>query len=290
MLRRSFLALATLALAVGLTACGGVKDTVDPVAQAATKSADAGGVKMHLDATFSVAGQSASFSADGAFDGDQGEMTMDMGELLSRAGVGGDGTFKLVMLEEGGDHVVYMNMAGLLSSFGLGGGKTWMKMNLEQTMANAGLGDAAKNLLGASNQNPAQALEMLKKVADVTKVGEETVDGTRTTHYRATIDVKDALEKAGLPASSVQEITSSGMSAQVPVEVWVGDDDGLVRRMTIDYGSAAAGQAFSGQLTMTLRDWGSDVSVEAPPADQVFDLGTVLKDSFGAPQTTPSTS
>ena len=37
---------------------------------------------MHLDAKFSAAGQSASLSADGVFDGDEGELTLDAGDLL----------------------------------------------------------------------------------------------------------------------------------------------------------------------------------------------------------------
>ena len=76
------------ALALGLAACGGVAETLDPLALAADKSANAGGVTMHLDATFSVGRRrAASLSADGVFDGDEGEMTMDLGDLLGQAGL-----------------------------------------------------------------------------------------------------------------------------------------------------------------------------------------------------------
>jgi hypothetical protein len=57
----------------------------------------------------------------------------------------------------------------------------------------------------------------------------------------------------------------------VPVDVWIGKDDGLVRRLQISYDLTESGRSVSTQLTLDLSDWGTDVSVQAPPADQVFD-------------------
>ena len=89
MLRKALFALALAGLAVGLTACGAVNTSLsNPLALAADKSAKAGGVKMHLDASFSAAGQSTTLSADGAFDGDQGQVTLHAGDLLGGPGYG----------------------------------------------------------------------------------------------------------------------------------------------------------------------------------------------------------
>jgi hypothetical protein len=180
-LRRSFLALAAMALVLGLAACGGVSDPLNPLALAADRSADAGGVKMHMDAKFTVGGQSSSFSADGVFDGDEGELTMNMGDLLGQAGLSGSGEMKVVVTKDGDHQVMYMRMPDLAGM--LGGGKPWMKIDLEQAMSMAG-GGKAGDVFGATGQSPADALELLRKVASVTEVGSETVEGTKTTHPR----------------------------------------------------------------------------------------------------------
>jgi hypothetical protein len=256
-----------------LAACGGVKSTIDPVAEAASKSANAGGVRMQLDASFTVSGTSASFSAEGVFDGDEGELTMDMGDLLGQAGLPG-GPMKVISTKEDGEVVLYMQMPALAGF--VPGGKPWLKLNMQDAMEAQGVGGSARDLFGASSQNPAEALELLKKVADVTEVGSETIDGVETTRYSAVVDVEEALEQAGAPPEALAAVSSSGLSTTVPVDVWVGEDDGYVRRMTITYDANVSGQAFSGKVTMTLTDWGTDVSVEAPPADEVFDASALL--------------
>jgi hypothetical protein len=228
---------------------------------------------MHLDASFNVSGVEASFSADGVFDGDEGELTMDMGDLLGQAGLAG-GPIKVISTKEDGEVVLYMQMPALAGL--VPGGKPWLKLNVKDSMQSQGLGGSANDLFGASSQNPAEALELLKKVADVTEVGNETIDGVATTHYSAAVDVEEALAKAGAPPEALAAVASSGMSTTVPLDVWIGDDDGLVRRITITYDAAASGEIFSGKLTMTLNDWGTDVSVEAPPADEVFDASALL--------------
>jgi hypothetical protein len=64
------------------------------------------------------------------------------------------------------------------------------------------------------------------------------------------------------------------------VDVWIGDDDGLVRQIRMSYDAGQNGQQGSVLLTMTMTDWGTDVSVDAPPDDQVFDA-TELAATFG---------
>jgi hypothetical protein len=48
MVRRASIAFALVAVTATLTACGGVRSTVDPVAEAATKTQAAGGVAITL--------------------------------------------------------------------------------------------------------------------------------------------------------------------------------------------------------------------------------------------------
>jgi hypothetical protein len=63
------------------------------------------------------------------------------------------------------------------------------------------------------------------------------------------------------------------LGSEMPVDVWI-DDDGLLRRMSMDM--SVAGQ--TAHLQMEIWDYGVDVNVEAPPADQVGDMGSMLGD------------
>ena len=119
MLRRTLLAVAALALAASLTACGaGVKTSVesalDPVAAAADKSATAGGVKVSIKATFTTGTATGGITADGVFDEDKGELTVDLSNLASLAPGSGaqtglDGKIKLIYLQEDGHTILYVN-------------------------------------------------------------------------------------------------------------------------------------------------------------------------------------
>jgi len=58
--------------------------------------------------------------------------------------------------------------------------------------------------------------------------------------------------------------------------VWVGKDDGYVRRLTSSY----AVQKQKVALTMNFSDFGKDVSVDVPPAAATVDGSTGI-DSIG---------
>ena len=53
---------------------------------------------------------------------------------------------------------------------------------------------------------------------------------------------------------------------KIPADVWIGKD-GLLRRVRVAVG-AAEGRF---RMTMNLYDYGTDVSVSAPPGSDVFD-------------------
>ena len=276
-LRKAIFALALAGLAVGLTACGAVNTSLsNPLALAADKSAKAGGVKMHLDASFSAAGQSTTLSADGAFDGDQGQVTLHAGDLLGAlGGSGGNGDIKVIVTKEDDHPELYLN-TGALSGL-IPGGKSWMKVDLEQAAKQFG-GGQASGMLGATGQSPADVLKLLREVGTVTEVGPETIDGAATTHYRADVDIADALEKSGAPADALTAVKASGVSTTVPIDVYIGADDGYVHRVHIGYGSGQTvqGKSFDADVTMTFSDWGSDVSVDVPSDDQVLDATSLL--------------
>ena len=110
-----------------------------------------------------------------------------------------------------------------------------MKVDLEQAAEAARRADNAQGMLGATGQSPADALALLRKVGSVTEVGSETIDGAKTTHYSATVDIAEALENAGAPAEALAAVRASGLETKVPVDVWVGADDGYVHRVHVSY-------------------------------------------------------
>ena len=81
-----------------------------------------------------------------------------------------------------------------------------------------------------------------------------------------------ALEQRGIPAPTVQALIATGASTELPIDVWIGDDDGYVHRIGIAYDATVNGEQVSAQMTMTMSDWGTDVSIDVPPDDQVFDV------------------
>jgi hypothetical protein len=262
-------------LVASLTACGGgVRSTLDPVAEAASKSSDAGGVKVSIEATFSAGGQSGGMTAYGVFDKDEGELVVDMSSLLQGTPQAGAlGEMRMLYTKEDGHTIMYVAVPGFSTM--LPGGKSWIKADLDQ--AAKLLGKDFSQTLGQSAQNPAEALELLRAVGQVEKAGSDVIDGTPVTLYHATIDLEKAATQKGVPEATVQRLRASGVNTLIPVDVWIGDDDGLIRKMQMAYETQAGGQSASAEITMTMSDWGTDVSVETPSDDEVFDATELAK-------------
>ena len=120
-----------------------------------------------------------------------------------------------------------------------------------------------------SSTNPLDSFEQLRAVdSPIEEVGEEDVRGTSTIHYRTRLDMAKVL--AAMPEE--QRVASAALAemADVPVDVWLDDDDRPRRqRMVFPLPGGA------GTVTMTIEafDFGTPVDIELPPADQV-DEGT----------------
>jgi hypothetical protein len=111
-------------------------------------------------------------------------------------------------------------------------GKPWLKLE----------GRRASGLNGLP-QNPKQALARLKQFVNVKEVGDETIDGVSTTHYHGT-----------------------ARRGQGTFDVWIGKDDGYVRRIQ------ANGNGGSGVVNFS--DFGEPVSTTVPPASQTATMGS----------------
>ncbi len=90
---------------------------------------------------------------------------------------------------------------------------------------------------------------------DVRDLGEEELDGVRVRHHRFAL------------AHSV--LAPRGTDAEGTVDAWVGVDDGVVRKLDVRADAEHTGadgfeSSIETRMTLTLSDFGSDVSVDAP--------------------------
>jgi hypothetical protein len=101
-------------------------------------------------------------------------------------------------------------------------------------------------------------------VISATYDGTDVVQGDSTDHYTATVDAAKML--AGLPPQ-LRAPGGGSVPDTLDYEFWL-DDQGLLRQVQV----GADGEA---QTKLTYADWGTPVSIEAPPADEVSPLGQV---------------
>jgi hypothetical protein len=277
--RRILLPLALLSLAAGLTGCG-VAGTIDPVAGAATKSQQAGSGKVSMTVDVDVDGTTYTATGKGAFAQDRGELTLDLSSLMKLAKLpAASGDVKILYLQESGDPVMYVQIPSLSSQ--IPGGKSWIRLNLEKVGKVMGFDLGAA--LGPTGQNPAEVLDMLRASGPLEEVGKETLDGTETTRYKGTLDLDAVAKLKGISEATVRRLKASGMPTQLPVEVWIGND-GLVRQVRL-LEVPTSGKPTSTSVTIGFTDYGTDVSVTAPPSDEVLDL-TALAELAGTKTTT----
>lgn len=129
---------------------------------------------------------------------------------------------------------------------------------------------------GATPSDPTSFLESLSKAGgDVEDLGVEDVHGFSTHHYRVVVDQDWRNE---LSAEELSALESQGPlpSGSFPLDVWV-DDDGLVHRMSIqmegDSVATSPDEQFDSLImTFDFYDFGKQVTIEPPPADQVTDV------------------
>jgi hypothetical protein len=256
--------LALLVFVLPLAACGGGGSssngpTLTPLASvhsAAKKSALAPSEHMVLKGTAAVQGQPVTVSGSGDFDN-----TKHTGSLHTDVNAGGLAT----TLDAVVDGTIFYLKSPLFSAT-LPKGKAWLKLDLEKLGKSQGI-----DLSALLSQDPGQSFTQLEASGQVTEVGDETVGGVETTHYRAHIDPSKLPQGA-----KVQALTKAKYG---PYDVWIGKDDGYVRQVKFTYSAVTPGVGRqSSTTTTTFSDFGKQVTVDVPSAAESFDAtGTALK-------------
>jgi hypothetical protein len=255
-MKRISLIIAALALGGTVAGCGAANDfNPDVVAQAADKTASAGGAKMSM--TMTADGQNLRGNGFVDTKGKAARITMALPQNA--------GSMTTVFV----DRAIYMRFPPALQK-GVPGGKAWVKLDLDRFGKKSGIDFAALQSTGSSD--PSQSLEQLRGAGDVKKVGTEKVRGTDTTHYSATVDLRKAVDRA--PAAqrdavrrTIDKLIKQSGQRTVPMDVWL-DKAGRVRRMK--FTQTPQGKRID--ATMELYDFGTREAIKAPPSSETADI------------------
>jgi hypothetical protein len=244
-------------LALGAVSCGG-SASLDPVAQAATSSTKQSSEHMTLTGRITAGGQAVTITGDGDFRNDPagGAMTMSVSMRAH--------SYTMRTIMDG--QRIYLSSE--LFKIGLPPGKTWLSLDLAKVSSSLGVG-----LSSATTQSPASVLDQLKTSGRISKVGTDTIDAVRTTHYRGVIDSNKI--------AKIEKALHTTVSYE-PFDVWI-DGQGLVRRVTMSYSQAASAviPAASSITTISFSNYGENVDTTVPSADETFDATNLAHSAIG---------
>lgn len=180
---------------------------------------------MDMSMTTTMDGSALEMTTSGAFDNTDPDkpashLTMNVSGL------------EMEMIIVGGDYFLKMAMTG----------DQWMKMDAES--ARQMTGSAAPDFSTWADENG-------DTVKDVEVVGQETIGGVGTTHYRLTM-TPEAVEEFGVDDDALE-------GATLGYDMWV-DGDGFTRKFDV----AITGGSVPVTMTATLDDFNEPVDIKAP--------------------------
>lgn len=160
--------------------------------------------------------------------------------------VPGEGTMEMRMV----DGIMYMQIPDM----------GWMSMDLAEAAEGMGM-DANQFDPAAQTEAFEEAMISLEPSGEV-----EEIDGVETQPYTLVLDADQLNEVEGMEGQAPPQ-------GEMEVQMWIGPDD-LPRRMVMD----VEGE----QVSFDMFNWGTDVNVEAPPEDEIIDMGDMSGDAPGS--------
>ncbi|CAL9488137.1 DUF1396 domain-containing protein [Streptomyces sp. ICN988] len=265
--------LAALLLAAGAVGCG-KEDSESPemtpaaaVAKAAKNSEEINSLHYRLTGKTPEEGR---IKAEAEM---QMKPTLAMSMKMTALDQGAEGTAEIRLVDKA------MYIGGGPEAAKEMDGKRWIKFDLSGTGV-----DEQMNQMGSASQadkNPATESTFLTGAKDVEKVGTETVEGVKTTHYKGTVTLADLEKTIGDEGEATREKRQKSLDQyekmgvdKLTMDMWVdGDDRTKQFRMRAD--------ADKGPLDMTFTFLGVNepVKVTAPPAAEVADLAEMMEES-----------
>ena len=256
---------------------------------------------MRLDMA-EMASVAVQFETDGI---QNQSITMQFGEMMGPDGTGPGIEIRFV----DGDHylqfVVPEGMQGLLGDAMPEG---WFTLDPE---AIAGMGIVCPSPVPGGTpvsgacQLPNDYTFLIEHVTGAEIVGQDDLDGLAVSHARFTVDAAALVTEAsamfgGGDGGGAIPFGGDFGPEELIFDVWI-DGDGLIRRLSLDLGavmeelmgdpgeteSDSIGDAFASLFDITnvldFYDYGADITIEAPPADEIVgDFGDIMGGSdFG---------
>jgi len=247
-------------------------DVVNPIAEAAQRTAAMPGARLKFEVTYGAEGSSTTITGtgDGDYDGRTGRSDVQMTMSLP------DG--RSVWVESVGDRRnIYTRSSELESQ--LPPGKLWLGMQPllgHEPLGGMGSGPGAQGIL-----------EELKAAGgDIQELDHQSVSGHPTTRYRTTIDPSREADIAagegdrGL--ARAYEAIAEKAPEPIAVEVWV-DGNGLARLVDITQKVPITpdGKALEIGMRMEFFAFGHKSHIPLPPQGAVFDYTPVLRAELG---------
>jgi hypothetical protein len=266
-------AVVAIALVLVVSGVGGSSTPTVPsstVAQAAAATAKLRGFRMALTGSMRIpsADREMPLAGNGVIDRQAGTASIHM-TISDLPGVPGG---KMTTDEVLRDFVMYMHSPSFARR--LPGGKSWMKVDLRKPTQQFGVDPSQ------ISNDPAKALDRLRAVSGrVERLGTETVRGARTTHYRATVDLRRyprLVPPARREAASrgVEKLIALTGQSRVPQDVWI-DAQRHIRRFAVKLSFHLATLPGRPEVAMKLDEqlyaFGTPVQVRVPAGDEVFD-------------------
>jgi hypothetical protein len=259
-----------------ITACGGGGPSSKTLVEAADRTLSSSTFSAHYDGSLKISGQKGaiSFRGSGVVDTrtHRARVSVDLSSLAAESGATGDlSAFRgEEFVDSTADVVLYLRIP--FYSRHLPASKPWLRIDYGKTLKEQGIAVNSLTL----DQDPGQYLEYLRAASGkVEKIGKQAVGGVQTTRYRGSLYILDfpmALTGARKTAAEhvADRIVQLTKRSTFPTDVWV-DADGHVRRMTFDYTipANASTPSVDYKLTLDYSQFGQDVSVGLPPADEV---------------------
>ncbi|MGI9658095.1 MAG: hypothetical protein ACR2OD_04235 [Gaiellaceae bacterium] len=252
------------------------------LAAAATKTTETGSAKLAMTLGMALPGapERVEISLEGAFDlaKQRGRLDFDYGSLVDALGPSSPQVSAFLP-----DRMIFNKKALYLRMPNLAelvpGGKKWVKLDIDELGAQQGLDITGVDQLGQAD--PAQLLALLQSIeGSIEDLGVETVRGQDARHYRATINMAKLAttappEQQALLQGQLEQLSQLGLD-NLPVEVWIDEEDRVVRMSSTiavpDTGTGAGSISFD----VELYDFGVPVKVKAPGKKQVTNVDKLL--------------
>lgn len=214
---------------------------------------------VHFDSSIGMSGEGAITAT--------GDMKFGNGQASARMAMTmpGLGDIQMVLLGT----AMYMKLpADLLSELGQSD-KPWVKVPLDGVTASA-LGSSVDL---AGEMDPTHMIDEIKSAGTIKQVSHQELNGVSTTHYSIDVDVAK-LAQSMTDNEAEKQALSTVTTQTIPFDVWVDGANLPVKIVTNMFYSITPGSKATQMTTTTnYSNWGEQVSITAPPADQVGTMG-----------------